>query len=115
MTEPLNPHRNPAQPSALREAAEAKRRETVDRLRAGIERLTARSPRPAITAKTIEVETGLAFKTDPAQRRSVWGSTVTTPMRSRHLVTRDVEATITLSNPLHRQERPRLASIAMIR
>ena len=63
MTEPLNPHRNPAQPSALHEAAEAKRRETVDRLRAGIERLTARSPRPAITAKTIEVETGLAFKT----------------------------------------------------
>ena len=63
MTEPLNPHRTSAQPTALRDAAEAKRRETVDRLRAGIERLTARSPRPAITAKTIEAETGLAFKT----------------------------------------------------
>jgi hypothetical protein len=63
LTEPLDPNRTSAQPPALREAAEAKRRETVDRLRAGIERLTARSPRPAITAKTIEMETGLAFKT----------------------------------------------------
>jgi hypothetical protein len=63
LTEPLDPNRTSAQPPGLREATEARRRETVDRLRAGIERLTARSPRPAITAKTIEVETGLAFKT----------------------------------------------------